>query len=325
MASRGRKAPSKTGMKGASTARKGPNTASEDTPVPDVKPQLLTMSSNTSLRNNYLRADSDAPMENGFSTPPPGTLTPSMNGVPANGAGGSQADASEGDAAGNINDLAPTTEDPDLDDQEYRTWKQLTKKARATIAAERNRLFRGDRINPEGPALLRSKAGMRRWMRQQKKNLPQEESSTDAATPGGGKENPQAVPGETLAEGMEEEDDTLLPDYYDPLSAIPEVDELLKWEEDVDGNVVIQSEECLRIIPNGHFSMPQSVLTEKMEANMRQMQETRKICAKIGIVKQMQLQAQVNTVESTVPHENDCTNLLSRCIRTSFKSTIHSP
>ncbi|KAF2433830.1 hypothetical protein EJ08DRAFT_583263 [Tothia fuscella] len=294
MASRGRKAPSKTGKKGnATTARKGPNTISEDTPVPDVKPQVLNMASNNSLRNNYLRADSDAPMENGFSTPPPGTLTPLMNGVIVNGAGGSQADASEGEGMGNINDLAVPTEEPELDDQVYQTWKQLTKKARASIAQDRNRMFRNDRINPEGPALLRSKAGMRRWMRQQKKNLPQEESSSDPATPETGKDAAQAVPGETLAEGMEEEDDTLLPDYYDPLSGIPEIPERLSWEEDANGNVVMHNEECLRMIPKGHFSMPQSILTQKMEANMRQMQETRKICAKIGVVKQMQLQAQM--------------------------------
>jgi hypothetical protein len=53
------------------------------------------------------------------------------------------------------------------------------------------------------------------------------------------------------------------------------------------------SEEFLRILPKGSFTAPDSKLSRKMDANMRQMQETRKICSKIGIVKQMQLQSQV--------------------------------
>jgi transcriptional activator SPT7 len=287
---RGRKAPSKKGKKSSAAARKAPPTISEDTPGPDVKPQLLNTGSSAGLRHNLLRADSDAPMENGFGTPPPGTLTPGLNGIHP---GGSQAGASDGDP--NLtNDLASgPSEDPDLDDEEYRMWKQLTKKARANIATERNRLFRGDRINQDAPALLRSKAGMRRWMRQQKEQLDAEEASTDAV-PEAGTDGTQAVPGETLVEGMEAEDDTLLPDYYDPLSAIPEIDKRLTWEDDFEGNVVMHAEECLRMVPRADFKSPDSVFTRKMDANMRQMQETRKICAKIGVVKQMQLQAQVS-------------------------------
>merc|ERR1711881_305350 len=55
----------------------------------------------------------------------------------------------------------------------------------------------------------------------------------------------------------------------------------------------MHSEETLRMLPPGHFTAPDSILSRKMEANMRQMQETRKVCAKIGVVKQMQLQTQM--------------------------------
>jgi transcriptional activator SPT7 len=316
---RGRKAPSKKGKKNNSAARKAPPSISEDTPGPDVKPQILNSGFSSGLRNNLLRADSDAPMENGFVTPEPGTLTPGLNGVHPNG---SQAGASDGD--GNLaNDLvAGPSEDPDLDDEEYRTWKQLTKKARANIATERNRLFRGDRINADAPALLRSKAGMRRWMRQQMAQLPPDEASTDAA-PEAGTEAPKAVPGETLVEGMEAEDDTLLPDYYDPLSAIPEVNERLTWEEDFEGNVIMHAEECLRQVPSQDFKAPESILTQKMHANMRQMQETRKICAKIGIVKQMQLQAQVRNYCQMIRTTDGLIETF-RCTQINFKNMILS-
>ena len=292
MASRGRKAPSKKGKKGGSTTRKAPPAINEDSTAVDSKPSLHSISS-SNLKNAFSRAGSDAPMENGFNTPPPGTLTPlGPNGVLHSGAPPSQADASDAEAGNSVNELAETTEDPSLDDWEYRFWKQTTKKARATTAAERHRLFRVDKINPDEPALLRSKAGMRRWMRQQRLLLPQDEQLA-GQTEEDAKDSSKTLQGETLAEGMEEEDDDFLPEYYDPVSAIPDLDPSLKWEEDADGQVVNHAEECLRVVPRSFFSSPESLLTKKMYANMRQMQETRKVTAKIGIVKQMQLQTQV--------------------------------
>jgi len=66
---------------------------------------------------------------NGFSTPPPGTLTPIGPTVFSSGAPGSQADVSEADGTGiSVSGLTLETEDADLDDLEYKTWKQITKK-----------------------------------------------------------------------------------------------------------------------------------------------------------------------------------------------------
>jgi transcriptional activator SPT7 len=303
MASRGRKAPSKVAKKGNSSTRKAPPMINEGTPGADSKP-FSSMSSSTNLRNNFLRADSDAPMEgivNGFSTPPPGgNLTPyGLNGVFNIGAPASQADASDVEGNGtSVNEIAQP-EESELVDLEFRTWKQVTKKARAVAAAERNRLFVNNRLNPEEPALLRSKAGMRRFARLQKKLLqPQGGVRTSAATPSQmRKDSIPEVPGETLAEGVEAaDDDNILPDYYDPVSAIPDIDERLRWDEDEDGHVFNHAEECLRVVPKGHFTAPDSTLAKKINANMRQMQETRRVCAKIGIVRQMQMQMQVSSL-----------------------------
>merc|ERR1712093_680361 len=174
------------------------------------------------------------------------------------------------------------------EDEEYKIWKQVTKKDRALIAKERNRLFRGDKLNPDEPALLRSKAGMRRWLRQQKR------AQTDSSSSNSNGNSKDAIQGvETLAEGMEGEEERMIPDYYDSLSAIPEIDPKLQWIEDADGQLVDRGEEFLRMVPSGHFQAPKSVLAQRVEANMRQMQETRKICSKIGVIKQMQLQAQM--------------------------------
>jgi transcriptional activator SPT7 len=131
---------------------------------------------------------------------------------------------------------------------------------------------------------------MRKFLRHRKQAL--EEDSTEGGSAAADGKNGVSA-GETLAEGMEDEEERQLPDYYDPVCVIPDMDEKLQWVEDAEGNVIQQSEEYMRIVPKGLFTSPESSLTKRMESNMRQMQETRKICAKIGIVKQMQLQSQV--------------------------------
>ncbi|KAF2685500.1 hypothetical protein K458DRAFT_336010 [Lentithecium fluviatile CBS 122367] len=295
MASRGRKAPSKGG-KGSSTARKAPPAGLEGTPGPESKPSIPTLNNVVSnLKNEFLRADSE--MEgsvNGFSTPPPpGTLTPlGPNG--ALRAGGSQADVSEAD--GTVASVSGFTleEDADLDDLEFKTWKQVTKKDRATIAAERHRLFRDDQLQVDEPAILRTKAGMRRWLRH-KKQASEEETAGGPVSSLDGKDGVQGTAGESLAEGIEGEEERQIPDYYDPVCAIPDLNERLQWVEDSEGHVIQQFEEYMRIVPKGQFIAPDSLLAKKMGSNMRQMQETRKICSKIGIVKQMQLQSQMYT------------------------------
>ncbi|KAF2666652.1 hypothetical protein BT63DRAFT_314226 [Microthyrium microscopicum] len=295
MASRGRKAPSKA-KKGTSTARKAPPAINEGTPGPETKPN---MSHGSSLppRNGFPRAESDAPMEgiiNGFSTPPPGTHTPlGMNGVHMNGTQ-SQGEGSEVDGAGfSLNDLSQGQE-MEYADLEFRTWKQVTKKPRAVAAADRKRLFINHRINPEEPALLRSKAGMRRYIRLQKQIQQAQDSSTDSFAFEDKSEEATDIPGETLAEGVEAaEDDNILPDYYDPVSAVPDIPQRLRWELDAEGKVKNQDEESMHVVPAGLFVAPPSIFGRKMDANIHLMQETRKVCSKIGVVKQMQLQTQM--------------------------------
>jgi len=295
MASRGRKAPSKGG-KGSSTARKAPPAGLESTPGPETKPSVPSLNNAVSnLKNEFLRADSE--MEgsvNGFSTPPPGTLTPlGLNGTARGGAGGSQADVSDADGTGASVSGFTLEEDADLDDLEFKTWKQVTKKDRATIAAERHRLFHDDQLQVEEPAILRTKAGMRRWLRHKKHASEEEAVGGVAVSTADGKDGVQGTAGESLAEGIEGEEERQIPDYYDPVCAIPDLNERLQWLEDSEGHVIQQFEEYMRIVPRGQFIAPDSSLAKKMGSNMRQMQETRKICSKIGIVKQMQLQTQV--------------------------------
>lgn len=277
MSSRGRKAPGKSAAKkGAAPARNTPSgseppgAASSQPPPP-------------------LRADSHVDTEgtqNGFGTPPPSTQTPD----PAAGMPASQDDSMEidGMVTSNAALSALSASGVDVEDPEYKIWKQVTKKDRAIIAAERHRLFKGDKLNSDEPALLRTKAGMRRWLHSQTQAHHDGDKTRESSQ---GMESDAA--GKTLAEGIEVEEDKVIPDYYDVMSGIPDLPDQILWREDSDGNIVDASEEFLRILPKGSFTQPDSKFTHKLNANMRQMQETRKICSKIGIVKQMQLQSQV--------------------------------
>ncbi|QIX00157.1 hypothetical protein AMS68_005674 [Peltaster fructicola] len=292
MASRGRKAPKKGGKGASTSAQEAPEAETDDkaTPVPEPKP---LPSSAFNIRHEHLRADSeiDGGSSVGFGTPPPppaGAITPS--GI--NGIGGSVAPLSQVDHM-DIDTVAQSVAQEDLDeeDTEFKTWKQVTMRDRATAAAERNRLFRGDHLNVDEPALLRSKAGMRRWQRQQQ--LFQIDAVVQDADASSGDATTQSgAQGETLAEGIEKDEDSTLPDYYNPLSHIPNLDSKLKWATDSEGHAVPQNEEYMRLLSREQFKVVPGHLTSRIEANMRQMQDTRKICAKIGIVKQMQIQAQ---------------------------------
>lgn len=297
MSSRGRKAPSKKSKKGT-VARKAP-AGQEGSPDSEVRPPATSSGPNSlgsHLKPDPSRAESEH-VGDRHSTDPPGALTPAgVNGILTHGAAGTQGDAMDIDGESMVNGVLPSTDmnnDSENDDDEFKTWKQVTKKDRALVTAERHRLFKGEALDPDAPALLRTKAGMRRWLRQQKEanadgnnaNKPAEAEST---------EKDEVKPsGETLAEGMEGDEEKVLPDYYDPLSAIPDIPPRLRWIEDSEGNVQDHSEEFLRILPKGLFTAPESQLTRRINENLHQIQKTQKLTSKIGVVKQMQLQSQM--------------------------------
>jgi transcriptional activator SPT7 len=279
MASRGRKAPAhgKSAKKGGTTtSRKEPSSSiPEGTPNPEVKLQALA----SALNINGIRAESevDANRSQGHSTPPPGDSTPT-------GAAGSVIGGSDMDV--DLPGLPQPSVTPEHEDEEYKLWKQKTKKDRALVAAARHKLFRGDKLNPDEDALLRSKSGMRRWLRIQREARGESTSEADDKE---GKGNAD----QTLAEGMEGEEESLLPDYYDSLAAVPDLDPKLRWDTDTEGNAIVQQEEFLRLYPKNQFVAPESKLKKIIDANMKEIQETRKLCSKIGIVKQMSIQTQM--------------------------------
>lgn len=290
MSSRGRK----TGAKGTGTkSRKAPSDQKEDTPNVEQKPLLQL---NGLLAKSHREGSELGDGSNGFATPPIGSITPS--GLNGQSGIGSNADAMDIDGPSlngmALNQALGEAAEQEVEDEEYKIWKQVTKKDRALVARDRFQLFKGNKLNVEEPAILRSKAAMRRYIRSQK-----QAESAGVIVPAGADSSAVAAkesskPTETLAEGMEDEEEKVIPDYYEPQSLIPDIPPKLQWVEDGEGQVINQHEEFLRLIPEGQFISPPSHLSKTFDANIRQMQETRKLCSKIGVIKQMQIQTQVN-------------------------------
>ena len=311
ISSRGRKAPGKTAKKGTNT-RKAPAGVPESSPTTEGRPSVNHLAPNglgSSLRNESMRADSESFIDGSqkdLSSPPPGTITPA--GVNGLFGPGTLPDALDIDGESSINGMVPSvdgpTEEPENDDSEYKTWKEVTKKDRAIVTAERHRLFKNG-LDPEEPALLRTKMGMRRWLRKQKQAVSDGTLGKNITGAGFTAREESQPSGETLAEGIEGEEERVLPDYYDTLSAIPDLPRRLRWVEDSTGNVQDPSDEFLRLVSPNFFTSPDSTLTKKIEENLRQIQSTRKLTSKIGVVKQMQLQSQVSIRRSN--------SILCRC------------
>lgn len=314
IASRGRKAPSIKGKKGAGPARKAPpaddSTATLEHKTESVGSGLPGPLSH--LKNEVLRSGTEAVGEASqhcLTTPPPpsGMLTPIGGHARSEGPVGAHAqlegiiipqngDTMELDTMNiSAHGAGLIADEPEHEDEDYKVWKQITKKDRAHLAAERYRLLGSDKINPEATALLRTRGGMRRWLRRH--NLSGvDKRATEADKKSEKHEDAEAAIATTLADDIDVEEERMVPDYYDVLSAIPQLEPRLRWIEDDEDHVIEQREECLRMVADSDFKIPVSALTTTINDNMRQVQEIRKLVAKIGVVKQMQIQAQVRRI-----------------------------
>ena len=282
MSSRGRTAGTK---KGSSKSRKA-HDRKEGTPSVEQKPVLHL---NGLLGKAHREGSEIMDGSNGLATPPVGSITPSaMNGM------GSNTDAMDIDGPSMNGLQLATALEHVYEDDEFKVWKQITKKDRARVAKARHSMFKGDKLNADEPALLRTKAGIRKMLKRKRLHemgiyTPSQETPPAA--------DDSSKPIETLAEGIEAqvEEEAVIPDYYEPLNVMPDIPRRLQWQTDAEGHVINQHEDLLRVVEPGHFTAPPSHVAKVIDANLHQIQETRKLCSKISAIKQMQIQAQVYT------------------------------
>lgn len=124
---------------------------------------------------------------------------------------------------------------------------------------------------------------MARYIRDIENHMKQVDDADDEASKGSGHQD--------ILHDEDNEEELIVPDYYQPASSVPELPWKTIWAS-TDGEVEMPDDD-LRIAPRGMFVQPESKLANFMDANLRKMQETRKLCSKISVVKQMQVQTQV--------------------------------
>ncbi|KKA30986.1 hypothetical protein TD95_002940 [Thielaviopsis punctulata] len=181
-----------------------------------------------------------------------------------------------------------------FEDEEYKIWKQVTKKGRALITRERYQLFKDTSLNVDAPALLRRKADMRRFLQSQ--SMIDGNASASARAIESGVPSQEPIKTETLVDNIDSADeDLVVPAYYRPQSLIPDIPAHLQWIEDGEGQVINQNQWAVKVIEPSTWKTPASKFAEKFDANIRQIQDTRRLSTKISIVKQMQVQTQVYT------------------------------
>ena len=83
------------------------------------------------------------------------------------------------------------------------------------------------------------------------------------------------------------------------MSHIPDIQPNLRWIEDGDGQVINQHADFLNLVSPESFQAPESKLVKKIDDNIHQIQETRKLASKISVIKQMQVQTQVRPIRFT--------------------------
>lgn len=295
MSSRGRMAPTTATKQPGSRKAYVPQPEETSSPAPESKPDdskepqsMATSSVLANLKKEHLTESLEGSQRGGTQTPDPADQSLLASGQ-------SEADADEPSITGVA---SASAEEPLEEDEEFQTWKQVTKLDRARVAQERHALFTSQQtndgaiINQEEPALLRKRSAMRRFWQMrgsQKVEGGQPERSAETNAP------PSEDESGTLAEGMDADEDTTLPDYYLPLSGVPAINDRLDWQEDAEGQVIDRNAECLRLLPKDAFHAPKSKFAKRIDGHLRQMQETRKISHKINVVKQMQLMGPVSS------------------------------
>lgn len=173
-------------------------------------------------------------------------------------------------------------EDNDKDDLEIQTWKNLTAKARADFCMKRSDLFKDNKLNSESEAILRDSRKMNNfqsYLKNYSENKKHVKSSHNRS---------------------QEEDPYLI--EYDVTGGFPSLpykgvddDELERHESKLIDEVI---QKGLKPSP---FAPIDGGLNKIINENIEEMQEIRKICFKISLIRQMQQQQFVHHTQLKPP------------------------
>lgn len=208
-----------------------------------------------------------------------------LDGTPALQGENDDEDDGDNEQQQQVGDDSNGAEDEDL---EYLTWSNLTSNARFKICAKRSQLFKDNKIQPEGEALLRSVEQMSNF-------------SHYLGDEAGIIFNSNRL---EFLDRNEHDDPYLI--EYDVTGGIPTLPYpgvSLEDEEKMENELVskyLSTQNMEEVEPSPFVPNPRG-LSKNYTENITLMQDIRKICFKISLIRQMQTQAFVHHTQMKPP------------------------
>lgn len=173
-------------------------------------------------------------------------------------------------------------EDNDKDDLEIQTWKNLTAKSRADFCMKRSDLFSGNKLNVDSEAILRDSKKMndfQSYLKDYSLNKKHVKSTHNR---------------------NQEEDPYLI--EYDVTGGFPSIAYKGIDERDIERQEAKLIDEVLeKGLKPSEFAPVDGGLNKVINGNIEEMQEIRKICFKISLIRQMQQQQFVHHTQLKAP------------------------
>ncbi|CDR46686.1 CYFA0S25e00936g1_1 [Cyberlindnera fabianii] len=222
------------------------------------------------------------PSANGTAPPPSGTATPALENTTLGAGDNTEMDEDDENNNAETNDYL-NNEDNDKDDLETQMWKNLTSKARSDFCIKRSDLFKeNNELNGDSEAILRDPKKMKTFV-SFLKNYSETKKHIFSVS------NKQT-----------EEDPYLI--EYDITGGLPSIAYRGMSDEQLDAEESKLVEQVLSegLKPSEFVPAPGG-LNKVINSNIEEMQEIRRICFKISLIRQMQQQQFVHHSQMRAP------------------------
>lgn len=178
----------------------------------------------------------------------------------------------------------PKYDGVDYTDIEALLYQELFGEKALALCMQRAELFKGNRLQADKPALLRSGTGMARFEELELDAFKSEEAHNEA------KQERRLFGSGTFMNSLEDNDDILV--EYSTGLGLPSISWELSAHNQDEGLEQVSLE---NIGESGYVS--RAGLAPSFLANLQEMQHIRKICFKIGVIRQMQQQAYMHAAQ----------------------------
>lgn len=281
---------SRTSRKGAGggehTSKGRKRKLNEDEPEEETQRDEIKKESQT-IEVNHVLGEGDTPAS------PMHKLDQAAGGTPAS----QNTPQPESNLEEELNEQQQASDNEEDLDVEGQTWQELYTKRRSLYCTKRGDILRGDHLQPNATVSLRRSIAMGRF----------QDALELAFKRGGDDHRQERLFHRGLLESLDSEKQPFILEY-EVMSGVPPVPWALTEEANEDQD--LEAYMLPKDLPNSDF-IPRGGLSDKIADNLREIQNIRKICSKISLIRQMQQSTYVhaNQLDSYNPVEINETDL----------------